>query len=103
MAVEQYVQSILQNSIHSGKEIPVIPLSIQPANTEAIPKPPGNPGEANKPVLSSANSAFSGVLSGGSGAIPKRRPKHNKLVADAYHQAISNLAPNTIKKTRDRN
>ena len=97
--VEQYVQSILQSAIHTGKEIPVIPLSIPPAKPDTIPTPPENPGEAT--ILPSATSAFSELLSGGSGAIPKRKSKHNKLVADAYNQAIANLAPNTLKKKQE--
>ena len=97
--VEQYVQSKFQNAIHTGKHIPVIPLSIQPAKADIIPTPPGNPGDSA--VLPSATSASSGLLSGGSGAIPKKRSKYNKLVANAHNQAIANVAPNTLKEKQE--
>ena len=61
VTAEQYVQSILQNAIHTGKEIAVIPFPIQPQiATDALPTPPSNPGDKNQPNVPSASSAFSG-------------------------------------------
>ena len=95
VTVEQYVQSILQNAIHTGKDIPVIPLSIQPTKAaDAITKPPSNPGEKCKPLLPSISSAFTGKSSVGSGAIPKRRRRQSKSVAQAYQDAIANFLQN---------
>ena len=90
VSVQEYVQSIFQNAIARGRDILVIPLTLQLSCS--VPQPPINPmqlGSSN--VTQSETSAFNRKPRKSTGVSPKKTAKGNEL-----QKALDNRAPKEL-------
>ncbi len=93
ITVEEYVQNMLQNAVSSGKEVPLIPLTIQPE--KSLPRPILE----TSAFVSAPTSAFEDSTKGKekvtdkkpdefSGVGTKARLTRTKMLSNAYNRAI---------------